>query len=109
MKMTCRLSALVCTLVAVIVPVVGQQRAAHPDFSGTWKLNLKKSGLSANSPLAGETTVITCSGLTIEMRHASVIDGREVVQIFVADGQPRLSRKDHGSKSKPGLSGRTPR
>ena len=89
MKITCRLSVVVFTLVAAIMPVVGQQGAAHPDFSGTWKLNVKKSDLSAKSPRAGETLVITCSGLTIEMKHASVIDGHEVVQSFIADGQPR--------------------
>jgi hypothetical protein len=61
MKTTRRLSVLIVTLVAVIAPVVGQQDAAHPDFSGTRKLNLKKSGLSAKSPLAGETIVITCN------------------------------------------------
>jgi hypothetical protein len=43
MKTTRRLSVLIVTLVAVIGPVVGQQDAAHPDFSGTWKLNLKKN------------------------------------------------------------------
>lgn len=84
---------LVFSLVAAIVPVVGQQDAAHPDFSGTWKLNLKKNGLSAKSLLAGETMVITCSGLTVEMRHVSVVDGHEVVQIFIADGQPRTVKE----------------
>lgn len=94
MRTTYRLSVLVVfILVAAILPVVGQQDAAHPDFSGTWKLNLKKSGLSAKLPLAGETMVVTCSGLTIEMRHASVVDGHEIVQIFIADGQPHAVKE----------------
>jgi hypothetical protein len=93
MKIGFRLSVVVLTLVAATMPVVGQQGAAHPDFSGTWKLNEKKSDLSGKSPLAGETIVITCNGLTIEMKHASVIDGHEVVQSFIADGQPRTVKE----------------
>jgi hypothetical protein len=89
MKGTWRLSVLVFSIVAAIMPVVGQQGAAHPDFSGTWKLNAKKSDLAAKSPFADETMVITCSGLTIEMKHASSIDGHEIVEILIADGQPR--------------------
>jgi hypothetical protein len=93
MKVTSRLSVLVFILVAAFMPVVGQQNAAHPDFSGTWKLNVKKSDLSAKPPLFGETMVISCSGLTIEMKHASVIDGHEIVQTFIADGQPRTVKE----------------
>jgi hypothetical protein len=93
MKITCRLSVLVFTLIAAIAPAVGQQVAAHPDFSGTWKRNLKRSGLPAKSPPAAETMVITCNGLTIEMRHPSVIDGHEIVQTYVADGQPRTVKE----------------
>src|ERR1700693_3302805 len=93
MKTTRGLPVLIVTFVVVVVPVVGQQNAAHPDFSGTWKLNLKKSDLSAKSPLAGETMVITSNGLTIEMRHASVIDGHEIVQTYIADGQPRTAKE----------------
>jgi hypothetical protein len=93
MKSIMRLPVLIFTLIAAIVPALGQQDAAHPDFSGTWKLNPKRSGLSAKSPLAAETMVITCNGLSIEMRHASVIDGHEIVQTYIADGQPRTAKE----------------
>jgi hypothetical protein len=93
MKITCRLSVLVFALVAAFTPVVGQPGAAHPDFSGTWKLNVKKSDLPPKFSRADETMVITCSGLTIEMKSPSVIDGHEVVQIFIADGQSRTVKE----------------
>ncbi len=93
MGIACRLSVLAFTLVAAIVPAVGQKDAARPDLSGAWKLNLKKSGLSRKSTRTAETMVITNNGLTIEMRHTSAIDGHEIVQTFIADGQPRTVKE----------------
>jgi hypothetical protein len=98
MRIICRLCVLVFSLVAAIAPVVGQQDASHPDFSGTWKLNLKKSERSikpplAAEPLAGETMVVTCTGLTVEIRHIPDKKGRETVLSYIVDGQPRTDQQ----------------
>ena len=91
MKTVCCLPAFVFAVVVAIVPTVGQQDATRPDFSGTWKLNIKKSDFPNKSLLANETMVITCSGSIVEMRHA--IDGHEIVQTYTADGQPRTAKE----------------
>lgn len=84
-----RLSVFALIVIILAGPVIGQRDAPHPDFSGTWKLNLKKSGLPGNSLLGAEMLVVTCNGPNVEMRHASVIDGHEIVQNFITDGQAR--------------------
>jgi len=78
-------------LCAAAVPTFGQKGATHPDFSGAWKLNLKKSGLSDKKrPSFPETVTITSNGLAIEIREASIVDGHELVKAFVADGQTHI-------------------
>lgn len=81
------------TLIAAVMPVTARTGTTHPDLSGSWKLNLKRSRLPAKSRLGAETLVVTCNGLSIEMRHASPVDGHEVVQTFVADGKTRTIKQ----------------
>lgn len=86
-------------MVPAAVPTFAQKDTTHPDFSGTWKLNLKESGFSTKkkSPVA-ETLTINSDGPTIEMRRSSVVDGHEIVRTFIVDGQlhifkdPRLGQ-----------------
>src|ERR1700743_1296237 len=92
MRKTPSAMVMLCMLtVPAAVPTFAQKDKKHPDFSGTWKLNLKESGFSTkkNPPIA-ETLTITSDGLTIEMRQASVFDGHEIVSTFIADGQPHV-------------------
>jgi len=73
------------------------QRAATPDFSGIWKLNLTKSKLGKTGSANSESIVVTCSCQSIRI-HYPTTNGEGYTRIFPIDGKEHLQRgMDTGS------------
>jgi len=60
------------------------QTTAHPDFSGTWKLNLAKSK-PPNSKIKSEIITITTDGDQIQFHHSG--EPKDRLHIFTPDGE----------------------
>ena len=60
------------------------QTTAHPDFSGTWKLNLAKSK-PPNSKIKSEIITITTDGDQIQFHYSG--EPKDRLHIFTPDGE----------------------
>lgn len=80
----------------LISGLVYAQSPAKPDLSGTWKLNLAKTKLTNGVKVEPETIIITCSGVSIQMR--SMMGGRDSTQTYVADGKERTTHEAEGGE-----------
>jgi hypothetical protein len=72
---------------AALVSTAFAQTAAHPDLSGTWKLNSAKSKLDKHETITSETLVITCADSYVEFRYT--IDGKDYPHRYITDGKER--------------------
>ena len=72
---------------AALVSTAFAQTAAHPDLSGTWKLNLAKSKLDKHETITSETLVITSADSYVEFRYT--IDGKDYPHRYITDGKER--------------------
>jgi hypothetical protein len=61
------------------------QRAATPDFSGIWKLNLTKSKLDKTGSTNSESIIVTSSVQSIQV-HYPTTNGEGYTRIFLIDG-----------------------
>ena len=73
----------------------GQTHAAHPDLSGTWKLNVAKSKIPKPASVRPETIHIDCAGSPVVMNVISDTTGER--QTFVADGESHVIAETAGA------------
>jgi hypothetical protein len=72
---------------AALCNIALAQTAAHPDLSGTWKLNLAKSKLDKHNKVKSQAITITTSGDTIQFHYAT--DPKDRLYTYIADGKER--------------------
>lgn len=82
------------TLFAPITSAVSQTGAAHPDLSGTWKLNVAKSKIPKGGGAGSQTIYIDCMGSTILMNITA--DTTDQWQKFVTDGEEHVVAETEG-------------
>jgi len=77
--------------ILLAVPARAQSEPAHPDLSGTWKLNLAKSTAGIGGLTGTETMIIRCSGQTIQVHSTS--PGHDWTRTYIADGKEHSADK----------------
>jgi hypothetical protein len=80
-----RLSAIAGLAILLAMPTQAQSEPAHPDLSGTWKLNRVASNIPKGSTEFSETIYIDCTGSTFRMNFTA--DTTDPSNAWVTDGQ----------------------
>ncbi len=86
-RSACRAIATATTLCAVAISFASAQSAPHPDFSGTWILDVARSDSSSFTPKSATWSVIQ-KGDSIVLDRESPGTGMQHV-VYAFDGSPR--------------------
>lgn len=89
------MAALLAVLLGCLVGAAAQSDD-HPNFTGTWKLNLEKSNFGAIPPPDSASYNIRHSGATLAIDYTQ--DGKKTHLEFTTDGEERVTDSNPDSE-----------